>query len=55
MALLSGDAAKAEKLGEGRSSRKRAGQLPLANHVDILWRAGKTAEAKAEFEKARAP
>ncbi len=54
LALASGDAARAEQLAKEAVDKAPAEALPLANHVDILWRAGKTTEAKAEFEKLRA-
>jgi peroxiredoxin len=54
VALLTGDGARAEKLAREAVERAEGEALPLANYVDILWRAGKTAEAKTEFEKLRA-
>ncbi|HEY1598467.1 MAG TPA: redoxin domain-containing protein [Pirellulales bacterium] len=54
MALLTGDAPRAEQLAREAVERAEGEALSLANYADILWRAGKTAEAKTEFEKLRA-
>ena len=53
-ALLAGDTARAEQLAREAAEKGVGEALPLANYAEILWRAGKTAEAKAEFEKVRA-
>ncbi len=52
-ALAAGDAARAEQLAREAAEAAVGQALPLANYADILWRAGKTAEAKAQFEKLR--
>jgi peroxiredoxin len=54
VALATGDCAKAEQLAKEAVEKGPGEALPLARYTDILWRAGKTAEAKAEFEKLRA-
>jgi len=53
-AMFTGDCAKAEQLAREAVEKGPGEALPLTNLVDILWRAGKTAEAKTEFEKLRA-
>ncbi len=53
-AMFMGDCAKAEQLAREAVDKGPGEALPLANLVDIVWRSGKTAEAKAEFEKLRA-
>ncbi len=54
VALATGDCAKAEQLAKEAVEKGNGEALPLAHYVDILWREGKTAEAKVEFEKLRA-
>ena len=52
-ASRAGDAARAEQLAREAVEAAPGQALPLANYADILWRAGKMLEAKAEFEKLR--
>jgi peroxiredoxin len=53
-AIAAGDTARAEQLAKEAVEKGPGEALPLANYVEILRRAGKNAEAKAEFEKLRA-
>jgi peroxiredoxin len=48
-----GDNAKAIDLAKGAADAKKGQTFPLANYVDILFRTGKTDDAKAAFEKLR--
>jgi len=52
--LDAGDKAKAEQLAREATDSAKNQVQPLANYVDILWRCGKTAEAKEAFARLRA-
>jgi peroxiredoxin len=52
--LAAGDKAKAEQLAREATDSAKNQVQPLANYVDVLWRCGKTAEAKEAFARLRA-
>jgi peroxiredoxin/Flp pilus assembly protein TadD len=52
-AATAGDFVRAEQLAREASEASKNEVLALANYADVLMRAGKTAEAKVEFQKLR--
>lgn len=53
VAAAAGDFARAEQLAREATDSSKNEVLALANYTDVLMRAGKSAEAKVEFQKLR--